>query len=233
MKVPFTFLLPLAFAVPASGHFVYIVPDASHREVQIVFSENPVPDEKVAIDKITSTQLFAVDAAGNQSVVAWSKSNEHYLSAKLPASGSVVVAGITDYGVTNSKHTGNIPVLIKYYSKAVLGNPAANPQRLGTAVPVEIVPVIREGRLEFAATRGGQPLAAADCVVKSPGDEKGERTQTAADGRVPGRFEKPGRYGVWVKVIDLTPGDVQGAHYDKIHYYATLVVDFPGAATQQ
>jgi hypothetical protein len=45
---------------------------------------------------------------------------------------------------------------------------------------------------------------------------------------VPGRFDKPGRYGVWVKVVDLSPGDLQGTPYDKTHIYATLVVDFPG-----
>jgi hypothetical protein len=77
------------------------------------------------------------------------------------------------------------------------------------------------------ALSGGKPVAEADCVVKSPGDDKGERTKTTADGQVPGRFDKPGRYGVWVRTVDLSPGSVAGTAYDKTHIYATLVVDFP------
>jgi hypothetical protein len=228
MKLHLTLLIVLACAAPALGHFVYIVPDAENRQLQIVFSEDPAPDEKVAVDKIMNTELFVVDANGTQTSVKWSRSNDHYLSAKLPAAAAQLIAGRTNYGVTNSRHTGNIPVLIKYYSKAVLGDPARATARLGSAVPLEIVPVVREGKLEFIALSGGRPLADADCVVKAPGDDKAERTKTTSAGQIPGRFDSPGRYGVWVRMVDLTPGEVAGARYDKAHSYATLVVDFPG-----
>jgi hypothetical protein len=124
-------------------------------------------------------------------------------------------------------------VLIKYYPKAVLADlAAASRARLGKNVPLEIVPQVREGKLEFVALSGGKPVAEADCVVKAPGDEKGERLKTNADGRAPGSFEKAGRYGVWIKVVALTPGSSQGTPYDKIHTYATLVVDFPGTTNR-
>jgi len=227
MKLHLALLIAFTCANPAFGHFVYIVPDASGQEVQVVFSEIPVPDEKVAVDKIAGTQLFAVDRAGNQTRLKAEKF-EHFLSAKLPAGPPVLVAGITHYGVANSKHTGNIPVQIKYFSKAVLGDPAsASEMRVGNNVPLEIVPLVRDGNLQFVAVSGGKPVAEADCVVKSPGDDKGERTKTNSNGQVPGRFDKPGRYGVWVRVVDLSPGDLQGTSYDRTHTYATLTVDFP------
>jgi len=226
MKLHLALMIVLASANSAFGHFVYIVPDATGQEVQVVFSEIPAPDEKVTVDKIAGTQLFTVDAAGNHTRLKADRF-DHFLSAKLPAGPAVLVAGITQYGVANSKHTGNIPVQIKYFSKAVLGDPArASEMRVGNNVPLEIVPLVRDGNIQFVAVSGGKPVAEADCVVKAPGDDKGERTKTSSDGQVPGRFDKPGRYGVWVRVVDLSPGDLQGTSYQKTHTYATLTVDF-------
>jgi hypothetical protein len=227
MRLHLALLFAFAFTTPAFGHFVYIVPDASGQEVQVVFSEVPAVDEKVAVEKIAGTQLTAIDDSGRRTRLKTEKF-DHFLSAKLPDSAAVLLSGVTQYGVTNSKHTGNVPVHIKYFSKAVLGDFArASNLRLNGQVTLEIVPVLQNGKLQFLALSGGKPVADADCVVKSPGDEKGERAKTDAKGLVPGQFDKPGRYGVWVRTVDLSPGDLQGAHFDKTHTYATLVVDLP------
>ena len=227
MKLHLALLLAFFFTTPAFGHFVYIVPDASGQEVQVVFSEVPVVDEKVGVEKIAGTQLTAIDDAGGQMRLKTEKF-DHFLLAKLPTSQTVMLSGVTQYGVSNSKHTGNVPVHIKYFSKAVLGDLArAGNLRLNSQVALEIVPVLQNGKLQFLALSGGKPVAEADCVVKSPGDKKGERAKTDAKGHVPGHFDKPGRYGVWVRTVDLSPGDLQGTSYDKTHTYATLVVDLP------
>ena len=227
MRLHLALLLALVCTTSARAHFVYIVPDASGQEVQVVFSEVPVVDEKVAVEKIAGTQLTAIDGAGKQTRLTTGKF-DHFLSAKLPGSQTVLLSGVTQYGVANSKHTGNVPVHIKYFSKAVLGDLSrASNLRLNSQVTLEIVPVLQNGKLHFVALSGGKPVADADCVVKAPGDEKGERTKTDAQGKVPGQFEKPGRYGVWVRFVDLSPGDLQGTPYDKTHTYATLVVDLP------
>jgi len=227
MRLPLALWLAFFFTTPAFGHFVYIVPDASGQEVQVVFSEVPAVDEKVAVEKIAGTQLTAIDDAGRQTRLTTQKF-DHFLAAKLPGSNVVLLSGVTQYGVTNSKHTGNVPVHIKYYSKAVLGDLArAGNLRLSSQVTLEIVPFLQNGKLQFLAQSSGKPVADADCVVKAPGDEKGERTKTDAKGQVPGQFDKPGRYGVWVRMVDLSPGDLQGTPYDKTHTYATLVVDLP------
>jgi len=227
MKLQLALLFAFVFTTPAWGHFVYIVPDSSGQEVQVVFSEVPAVDEKVAVEKIAGTQLMAIDDAGKQTRLRTEKF-DHFLAAKLPGSNVVLLSGVTQYGVSNSKHTGNVPVHIKYFSKAVLGDLArASSLRLNSQVTLEIVPVLQDGKLQFLALSGGKPVAEADCVVKAPGDEKGERTKTDAKGHVPGQFDKPGRYGVWVRTVDLSKGDLQGTPYDKTHTYATLVVDLP------
>jgi hypothetical protein len=227
MKPHVALLIPLLCVTPVLGHFVYVAPSENGEEIQVVLSETPLPDQNVAADKIAGTLLIAIDAAGKQTRLEVEKS-AHCLTAKLPA-GTVFVSGVTQYGVANSKHTGNIPVHIKYFSKAVLGDPSrASQPRLGNNVPLEIVPIVANGKLRFVATSGGKPVADADCVVKTPGDDKGERTKTTTDGSVPGSFEKSGRYGVWVRTVDLSPGELEGTRYDKTHIYATLVVDFPG-----
>ena len=228
MKLLSAPLLALIATTPTLAHFVYVVPSDNQSEVQIVFSETPAPDEKVVVDKILSTKLQAIDKAGHETPLPWTRTSDHFLTAKLPAPAPVVVAGVTDYGVTNSRHTGNIPVLIKYYPKAILGDLLSVPSSQAPAV-IEILPVVRETRLTFRALAQGKPLAESDCVVKTPGDEKGERSKTNTDGSLPGQFDKAGRYGVWVRLVDLSPGEVNGMHYDKVHSYATLVVDFPGA----
>jgi hypothetical protein len=221
-------LLSFIATTPALAHFVYLVPSDNQSEVQVVFSETPIPDEKVAVDKILTTKLLAIDKAGKETPLPWTRTSDHFLTAKLPTPAPAVVTGVTDYGVTNSRHTGNIPVLINYYSQVILGDLRSTPARPTPAV-IEIVPTIRENRLTFRALAQGKPLAESDCVVKTPGNEKGERSKTNTDGSLLGQFDQPGRYGVWVRLVDLSPGEVNGTPYDKVHSYATLVVDYPGA----
>jgi len=225
MKLHLALVIVLSSANAALGHFVYIVPDATGQEVRVVFSEIPAPDEKVSSEKIAATQLFALDAAGHRTPLKTVKF-DHFLSAKVPAGSPVVVAGSTQYGIANSKHTGDVPVQIKYFSKAVLGDPArASAVRL-SRVPLEIVPLVRDGKLRFVVVSGDKSAAGADCVVRVPGEDRGERSKTDRDGQVPGQFDKPGRYGVWVRVVDPAPGELQGVEYEKTHTYATLTVDF-------
>jgi hypothetical protein len=218
------FVLVLA-ATPAWGHFVYVLPSAEGSQVEVVFSDSLAADEKVAIEKIAATELFALDAKGTAFPMTCSRT-EHSLRGTIPP-GAVVIGGKTDYGVANSRHTGNIPVWIQYYPKALLGDVAAASElRLDQRVPLEAAPVVRNGQLQFLALRGGKPLAGATCVILAPGEPKTQQLQTDDEGFAPGRFSKPGRYGVWIKLVDATPGEHGGMKYDRIHTYATLVVDF-------
>jgi hypothetical protein len=229
MKWQLALLAAVAAASSALGHFVYILPAADHKGIQVVFSDTLSPDENVAIDKIAATDLFVVDAGGKQTPLKLQKA-EHALRATLTMPAPVLIGGVTEYGVAQSKHTGNIPVLLKYYPKAVVGDlTAVSELRLDKRVPFEIIARARDNKLEFLAMRAGKPVSEADCMVLLPGKPKAQRSKTSPDGQVPGRFDKLGRYGVWVKLIDNTPGEWKGKKYDKAHSYATLVVDFGSA----
>lgn len=226
MKRQLAFLAVIAAATPCLGHFVYIVPSADIGEFQVVFSEAPAPDENVVIDKILATQLVAIDADGKRSSVAWTKSS-HALRGALPARTPLLLGGVTEYGWVQSKHTGNVPILLKYYPKAIVGDPRACAElRLGKDAPFEIIPLIENDTLKFVALRDGKPVADAACAVLVPGAEKKPLTKTDSQGRIPGSFDRPGRYAVKVKVIDEVSGEWKGQKYDKAHHWATLVVDY-------
>ncbi len=225
MKRPLAFLTLLLAATPCFAHFVYIAPSVEKGEFQVVFSEDPSPDEKVDINKIIATKLVSIDVSGKLSSIEWSKT-EHALRGALPEPKPLVLAGVTDYGWVQSKHTGNVPVLLKYYSKAIVGDIRGLPEQpLGKEIPFEIVPKVENGSLALVALQNGKPLANATCAVLAPGDEKAPMEKTDAEGRINGKFERPGRYSVKVKAIEEKAGEWKGQKYDKEHLWATLVFD--------
>ncbi len=226
MKRFFASAIVLVIASTASAHFAYIVRTGDGAKIQVIFSDTLEPDTKVSIDKIAATTLFAVNATGMQTPLKLSK-GEHALLAETPDKDTMVIGGITDYGFHQSKHTQNKPVWLKYYPKAILGDVlAAEKVRLGDKVPLEIVAVVREGKLGFQALMKGKPLADADCGVVLPGEEKGIKTKTDAAGMIMARFDKAGKYGARVSHIEPIAGELSGKKYEEIRHYATLVVDF-------
>lgn len=225
MKRQIASLAVLLASTPCLGHFVFIAPSAEKGEFQVVFSEEPVPDEKVAIDKIIETRLLSVDANGKASKLDWAR-DEHALRGTLPEPKPVILAGVTDYGWVQSKHTGNIPVLLKYYSKAVLGDIRTLPEvQLGREMPFEIIPKVVDGSLTLVALQNGKPLKDATCAVQAPGEEKAAMGKTDSEGRIAGKLDRPGRYAVKVKAVEDKPGEWKGQKYDKEHLWATLVFD--------
>lgn len=215
----------LVLATTASAHFAYILPSADRSKVQVVFSDLLEPDTKVSIDKIAATTLYSVDANGKHLPLKWTK-GEHALLADLPGKDVQVIGGVTDYGFIQSKHTQNKPVWLKYYPKAILGDAtAAEKIRLGDKVPLEIVAIVRDGKIGFQALLKGKALAGAEFGILTPGAEKSEKTTTESDGTIKTRFDKPGRYGVRVSHFEPITGQLDGKKYEEIRHYATLVVE--------
>jgi len=224
-------VLVVAFAASVRlgyAHFAYVVPTADGSKAQVVFAEGPAPDMNVPIDRIAATTLFCIDRAGKQTPLTWTKS-EHALLVELPTSNVQVIGGLSDYGVAQSRHTGDKPVWVKYYPKAIVGGMiSAERVTLGEQVPIEIVAEIIDGKLGFQLLLRGKPLPDAECSVLAPGQEKGEKTVTDEKGYAKSRFDKPGRYGVWARYVDPTPGELKGKKYEETRHYATLVVDLAG-----
>lgn len=221
----------LAMAAVASvsaayAHFTYVVPMADGAKVQVVFSDSLEPDMKVPIDKISKTTLFYVDATGKQVPLKWTK-GKHAFLADLPGRDVQVVAGFSDYGFHQSKHTQNKPVWLKYYPKAILGGVSSTEStRLGDKVPLEILPVVSGGHITFQARLKGKPLADAEFGVLVPGEPAGQKIKADANGMLPKHFDQPGKYGVRVAYIESSMGELDGKKYEEIRHYATLVLDF-------
>jgi uncharacterized GH25 family protein len=81
------FLMVLA-AVPASAHFIWIVPDKAAEgktTAQVVFSEDLQPDKPDYLTKIAGMELFVRDAAGKTAPVKWTRGENSY-RATLPSS---------------------------------------------------------------------------------------------------------------------------------------------------
>ena len=230
MRTFIAVLLCLVLVAPAAAHFAYIVPTSDKSSLQVVFADSLKPDTKVPIDKIAATKLFALGASETVMPVEFTKA-EHSLMIKLPA-GSRVIGGVTDYGFHQSKHTQNIPVLLMYYPKAIVGpSTGAEQGRLGDRVPLEIVPMLNGGSLTFQAIYQGKPLAGAEFGVLAPGDEASSQKLSAGDdGVINARFQTPGQYGVRVAYFEKKPGELDSKKYDEVRHYATLVLDFQPAS---
>lgn len=217
------------FAHVARAHFTYVVPSADRSKLQIIFSDSLEPDRKASIDKILKTTLFGVDGNGKQAPVKWTKSDHAFL-ADLPSRDIRVIAGVSDYGFHQSKHTQDKPVWLKYYPKAILGDVSATESsQLGEKVPLEISPLISGGRITFQARWKGKPLTDGEFGVLVPSASAGQKIASDSNGMIKAHFDKPGRYGVRVGYFEPTAGELDGNKYVEIRHYATLVVDFAPA----
>lgn len=210
-----TCVFSLIVAGPLAAHFVFIVPQAGNKDVQVIFSDDLEPDEGVMIDKIANLQLHAADAKGSIVDVKHAKA-AHALTATVPA-GTQVVFGKLNYGVLAKGK--NPPFVLYYYPKAVLGESKA----IGEKLPIEVLTVGKAGELRFQVLARGKALTAAEVSVLVPG---GKRTKVTTDdkGMTP-PFADSGRYGVWAKVSEAKSGEHDGKKYEEIRHYGTLVID--------
>ena len=200
----------------AGAHFAFVVPDAGGRHARLILSEDLAVDPAVPADLLAGASLSCGDTP-----VALRPAGGA-LALDLPGTGPRVVHGTADAGV--STHDPAHPFLIVYYPKAVVGG---DPFGRTAAAPVELTAVGRPGHLSFRLTAAGKAVPAATVTVIRP-DDQADRAVTDGAGQTK-PFDVPGRYGAWAKVVESTPGDRGGKHYDQVRRYATLVVDAPAA----
>jgi uncharacterized GH25 family protein len=208
----------------ALAHFPFIVPTKDGSKILVVFNDALEPDGKAPIERIASTTLFSIDATGTKTAIKWTK-DEHALTVNPPGKNSLVIGGFTDRGFVQSKHTENKPVWIKHYPKAIVGDLAlAAKVRLNKHVPLELVPLVADGRLRFQALWNGKPLPEVEVTVLVPDEPKSHATKTDAQGVTTDAFDLNGRYGARVGFIEKSEGDLGGKKYEEIRSYATLVL---------
>jgi len=214
------FILPAAF-----GHFVYLVPEEGGNAVKAVFSDTLKPDQKVSVEKIEKTKLILLDSAGKVSELKWAldKAGSFY-QVEVAGSGVRIVAGVTDYGVL--QRGDSKPFALKYYSKAIVGDwTGAKTLKLGERVPLELVPILTDGKIRFLALAGGKPLAKAEITVMAPGEEESRQVVSDDQGLTP-QFEKAGLYGINLRQTEAKAGEQGGKKFEEVRSYATLVVQF-------
>jgi hypothetical protein len=214
----------VALCSTAAAPAQIILPDKSGAKATIFFRDVLESDEGVDAGKDANVKLVIRDAAGKETPLALKK-GQHGFTAALPGSGPRVVFGTAETGVM--KRDGAKPFLSAYHLKAVVGPAFAETARLGSAAPVEIVPLADGAQARFLVLANGKPVAAAEVSVLLP-DGARKTVKTEADGRTP-TFEESGRFGVWVRHVEPKAGERDGQRYEEVRHFATLVADVGSA----
>lgn len=219
MKHTARFLMLLAALQIARAHFVFVVPDATGRKVEVMLTEDMKPTPAVPIAMLAPTRL-QVRTAGTDAPLPLTK-GEHAYTGDLPGSGTRVVHGVTDLGIMQR---GNAkPHVLDYYPKTILGDPFDKSTVLGDSVPVELIPVRKDNGVALELRGNGKTLPDAEIIVILPGGTQ-KKVKTGDDG-VTEAFPETGRIGAWARFWVPSTGERNGKPYEELRHYATLVFD--------
>ncbi len=201
---------------PVFAHMVYIVPAADRQSVTIVFGETLEPDPRVEMTEFSGSKFSAKTT--NSTVAVALAEDKHSFTGKIPADASAVF-GQAVYGISPKSDK---PTLLVYHPKAIVGkvNSLAKPEE---NCVFEITAEKMEHDTRFRLWFKGKPVANAAGTLKTPRKDKLEFV-TDEDGYT-GYFHIHGRSTLYMKHIEPTSGEHQGAEYKEITHYATLVVD--------
>jgi hypothetical protein len=216
MKRLFASLIVLAFGTAtAQAHFIWIVPDKQGNSAQVVFSDSPSPDNPKLLEKIAKTQLHIRHGDKTEAPLKWIKGKDA-LEVALPGKGPRTVGGVCVYGVVAKGESG--PFMLNYYAKAhVLGS---LPSTAWDRLPLEIVQA--EGK--FLVLWQGKPLAGAEILCSSLGQEEPEKRTTDKAGTFDLGNVKAGVCGILAKHTEAKQGEHDGKKYKEVRHYSTLVI---------
>src|SRR6266404_306625 len=108
-------LLLVLAAVPARGHFIWLLPEeGGKRGVRMVFSDKPAPDNADLLKKIAHAEVFVVGTDGKRLPVKFAQKKDAF-ALELPGEGLRFVAAVCQYGVV--QRGKDDPFLLTYYAK--------------------------------------------------------------------------------------------------------------------
>lgn len=215
----------LASAALARAHFVFVVPDAQGQRANVILSEDLDADEDVKVSELENLAL-SIKASDGAETPAKIESRDSGFVAALPGAGSRVVHGTVEWGVTRRGKAE--PFLLTYHPKTILGDAFDQRSAVGSAAPVEIVPLGKAGEVKFQVIAGGKPLPNAEVNLILP-DGSRKVVPTDKEGAT-SAFAETGRYGAWARFFEDKPGERKGEAFKQIRHYATLVIDVPAAS---
>ncbi len=135
-----------------------------------------------------------------------------------------MIAGQLDYGVL--KRPAQKPFLLRHYSKAVAGTPAEVNALKPKEARLEIVPRFSAEGVELTALLDGKPMPETTFTTVDQ-DLSGDELKADTQGRVTFAPPSPGVYSIYVKHVDLTPGEHGGQPYAEVREFATLAFAWP------
>jgi hypothetical protein len=222
MRVLLSFVVVLLAAVPASAHFLWVVPEASGATARVIISESLSVDTRVDLTIAAGTTLTW--RSGTTDVPLTLTRAAHVLTVPL-AGASGVVRGHADLGVRPS---GDRAYRLHYYPKTIVGDPFGV-GRAPARVPIEIVPTGTPGAVRLQVLVAGTPAPDVDVNVLLP-DGTETVVSTGPDGTTE-LLAGHGRYGAWARHWEQVSGEHQGAAFGHTRHYATLVFDTAAPAS--
>jgi hypothetical protein len=232
-RVPVALALLLGVAIPARGHFVFILPVEGSRKAQVVFSDTPKPDQPKLLDKIAHTK-FSARLDGRDFELKSARGKEA-LELEVTGKGPTWVVGGCPYGVVTR---GKEPFLLTYYAKTIVGMKAGSPppaeflEQRFSSLELDLVPVL--GGKEGARVRvllKGKPLADADVTLYVPGKDEPVEKKSDKSGVVKlDPATKDGLYGVRAGHTVKKSGKQGEKSYSSLRAYATLTFPVLGEA---
>jgi len=218
MRTICTILLTVTASTTALGHFVFIVPDADGVRAALILSETLMVDAEVDAELVRPSRLF-VRTGGKDMPLALQQTSDAYM-VTVPGTGTRVIHGVTDLGVSTQGPDGKPHVLV-YYPKAIIGDAFDVTTVVGTSAVIELVPVRSAGGVRLKLLARGQPRAGAEVAVILPGG--GEKKLKTDDNGWTDVIESTGRFGAWARFWEDTPGRRGAEAYGQVRHYATLV----------
>lgn len=216
--------LLLLMGATAAGHFVYVVPNGPETNTgKVIFSDQLKPDDRVNVAKLDSSQV-QLRVGTESEPLAWEAHlDEGYYAVKVPGKGSRMVTTVTDYGVLVR---GDDAFWLKYYAKGMFGPLPQKTQPIAAEeAPLELVPVIENGKLRVQSCLQGKPYPNVELSILTPDEEEASLATSDDEGMSPA-FEESGLYGFRVRHVDATPGIRLGQQYQEVRHYATLTLYF-------
>jgi hypothetical protein len=228
--MPFTSKLLLAtalcmcLAASAQAHFLFIrlsQPRDGMREVEVFFSEAAQAGDPMFVDKIAGTRLWEQKSPGLFAPLAVTKATDR-LTAKA-AGETVSITGQCQYGVL----TRDVSFLLRYFPKAVGGDPAAlNQLKPHANTPLEIMAQFGDGQITFQALDHGKPVPHA-LFTTVDDDLNNEELKGDAMGRAVWKPKSPGYYCVYTRLTTPQRGTVGDKDYTERRDFATIAFQWP------
>ena len=208
----------LVACLAAQAHFVFVLPQDGGSSATIILNEVLEMSSEVDVGFANETKLHLRDADGQDTPLALVEGDNVYTTG-LPGSGTRVVHGLTDLGL----QLRGTPHLLLYYPKAIIGDAFDPGTKVGGDAIVEIVPHGQVGNVRLELLVRGEPLADTEITVLLP-DGESQAVNTDAEGLTES-FSQRGRYGAWARFWEDKEAERDGAVFNQVRHYATLVFD--------